>query len=564
MRSPALRDVVEALDAERVGTEWKALCPCHEDTRPSLSITEKSGRVLVICRAGCDQREVWERVCAIVDRSTNGRSDDIEATYEYVDENGDLLFEVVRYRGKRFRQRRKVRDAWVYNLGDTRKVPYRVPDVLAAVANGETIYVVEGEKDVEAIERAGATATCNPGGAGKWSAEHAEFLRDAHVCVVADEDLVGRKHARDIARSIVGVARSVRVVRPLTGKDASDHLEAGHTLDEFVETRMSVTRAGAIDGAAFILDAPQTLPLLWGRHLEALWVEGETLLIVGPQGVGKSTLLQQLALARIGIRDGLLRFPVARDARGVLYIAADRPSQIRRSFARMVSEDDREALRGLLHVWQGPLPFNLSTEPDRFAPFVEEFGAGTVFIDSIKDVALDLSKDESGSRVNAALQETLACEVEVVAAHHQRKAQANNKKPTTLADVYGSTWITAGAGSVVLVWGDAGDSVVEFSHLKQPAEEVGPLLLVHDHGTGTTDVQPEFDVRVVLRNRGGVTVRAFAETLFSTDDPDRNQIEKARRRLEALVRADEATFVEREREGGGKRERIYHLKSEAS
>lgn len=175
-------------------------------------------------------------------------------------------------------------------------------------------------------------------------------------------------------------------------------------------------------------------------------LRGESLLIVGPQGVGKTTIAQQVVLARLGLRKDVLSMPITVDDRPVLYIAADRPSQVQRSFARMVTEDDREILSEGLLIWRGPLPFNVSTEPERFAALVADLDVGTVVIDSLKDVAVDLSKDESGSRVNAALQQTLALGIEVLGLHHQRKAQASNKKPTTLSDVYGSVWITSGRG----------------------------------------------------------------------------------------------------------------------
>ena len=68
--------------------------------------------------------------------------------------------------------------------------------------------------------------------------------------------------------------------------------------------------------------------------------------------------------------------------------------------------------------------------------------------------------------------------------HHGRKANADNKKPNTLDDVYGSAWLTAGMGSVICLWGKPGDSLVELTHLKQPAEAVGPMMVLHDHATG--------------------------------------------------------------------------------
>lgn len=169
-------------------------------------------------------------------RSTSGG--EIEATYDYRDEHGVLVFQVVRKVGKRFLQR--VPDGaggWVWKLGDARRVPYRLPELLAAPADA-IVYVVEGEKDVETLSARGLVATCNPGGAGKWPAvvdAARAALRDRDVVVVADADAPGRKHARDVEASLRGVARSVRALEtPSPHKDVSDLLGAGATLDELV------------------------------------------------------------------------------------------------------------------------------------------------------------------------------------------------------------------------------------------------------------------------------------------------------------------------------------------
>ena len=55
-------------------------------------------------------------------------------------------------------------------------------------------------------------ATCNAGGAGKWTAEHAECLRGRRVIVLADNDEKGRNHAQQVAQSLHGIAESVRIV----------------------------------------------------------------------------------------------------------------------------------------------------------------------------------------------------------------------------------------------------------------------------------------------------------------------------------------------------------------
>jgi replicative DNA helicase len=179
-------------------------------------------------------------------------------------------------------------------------------------------------------------------------------------------------------------------------------------------------------------------------------------------------------------------------------------------------------------------------------------------IDSLKDIAADLSKDETGSRVNIAFQRIIASGVELGTLHHQRKASAENKKPKTLSDVYGSTWLTSGHGSVVLLWGNPGDLVVELSHLKQPAEIVGPLELLHDHDAGSSRVLADgMDIRVHLKRGEDVTVREAAQRLAHKNDPTRNEIEQARRKLRRLVREGRATV--REGSNPGTAEKIYRL-----
>jgi hypothetical protein len=51
--------ITKALGGRRAGGGWIACCPAHEDSKPSLSITEaKDGKVLVRCHAGCAQARV--------------------------------------------------------------------------------------------------------------------------------------------------------------------------------------------------------------------------------------------------------------------------------------------------------------------------------------------------------------------------------------------------------------------------------------------------------------------------------------------------------------------------
>ncbi len=303
----------------------------------------------------------------------------------------------------------------------------------------------------------------------------------------------------------------------------------------------------AVDGAVFILQEPADVPAAWGRNDQVLWAEGEGLLLVGPDGVGKTTIAQQLVLARIGLADSFLGFPVKRTKGRVLYIAADRPRQAARSFSRMVTSAHQPELEERLIVWPGPLPFDPLKEHRALANLAESLEATDIFIDSLKDIALDLSKDESGSRLNIAMQECIARGIEVCALHHQRKeGRDGHGKPNRLADVYGSRWLTAGMGSVWMVWGDAGDAIVEFIHLKQPAEDVGPIQLIHDHAAGRTIREKNTSAEEILNEHSatGLEVRSLAERLYKSKDPNRKEVERARRRLESLVNSNCAVRVQ--------------------
>lgn len=305
-----------------------------------------------------------------------------------------------------------------------------------------------------------------------------------------------------------------------------------------------------VDGARFVLDTPPIVPAVWGEGDDVLWAMGEPLVLAGPAGVGKSTLAQRLALARAGVsrRLEVLDLLVTPDPdRRVLYVAADRPRQVARSMRRMVGEGDRARLADYLMFWSGPVPFELCREPERLAAWAVEHKAGTVVLDSLYNVAGDLADGTVGQAVARALSACVAAGVEVVALHHPRKAQQDNTRPRKLDDLYGSTWIGAAAGSVVFLYGQAGDPVVELLHLKQPAAEVGPLRVEHDSVTGNLRRVGGRELPDLLAAAGdeGVTVKDATASLYG--EASRANLQRARRRLGKLIEAGEA--VSRDVEG---------------
>jgi hypothetical protein len=240
-------ELATRLGAKRTGVSWVCRCPAHDDRRASLAIREgTAGRTLVHCYAGCtfdaifaalgiDRRELFPDVPTNGERRSTGA--EIVTTYPYRDEHGEVLFEVVRREGKKFHQRRPDgAGGWINGLGDTCRVPYRLPELLAADPE-DLVSVVEGEKDADKLAALDLVATCNPGGAGKWRPEYSAHFRGRDVVILADNDEPGRKHAEHVAQELSKVAVRVRVVElpglPDKG-DVSDWLAAGHTKDELL------------------------------------------------------------------------------------------------------------------------------------------------------------------------------------------------------------------------------------------------------------------------------------------------------------------------------------------
>jgi hypothetical protein len=242
--------ILERLQGVRKqGDGWQAKCPAHEDSNPSLSVsTAEDGKVLLKCHANCTTEAVvaalgleMADLFPVARKAVRGRRETlgrILTTYDYRDENGKLLYQVVRYDPKDFRQRRPAGETgWDWSLGKTRRVLYRLPELVKAPKE-EPVLVVEGEKDADNLGLISLLATTNAGGAGKWRKEYNETLRGRTVCVLPDNDDAGRNHAADVLKKLKGVAGSVVVVQlpglPPKG-DVSDWLANGGTREKLLE-----------------------------------------------------------------------------------------------------------------------------------------------------------------------------------------------------------------------------------------------------------------------------------------------------------------------------------------
>jgi RecA/RadA recombinase len=271
------------------------------------------------------------------DRAAAPKLGRVVESYPYVDEAGEFLFEVVRFDPKDFRQRRraradddpsKIHDGWIWSSRGIRPVPYRLPELVEAIANERLVFIAEGEKDCDNLWRLGVPATCNAGGAGKWSEQLNRYFEGADVIALPDNDpqkkhpktgelmfhddgrpvLPGQDHMQDVARQLALVAHRVRVLdlsrswrqMPLKG-DVSDWLKAGGAPAQLYAL-VDDLKDWSPDGVS--LEIPVTFPFPIDARLiqrrpwlvPGLLLRRQVTVMVAPPGSGKSLLTLQIAI----------------------------------------------------------------------------------------------------------------------------------------------------------------------------------------------------------------------------------------------------------------------------
>lgn len=222
---------------------YTARCPAPShgkgqgDNRNSLSITIDGQNILLKCHAGCDNKDIVAALGLTMKdlflnkekKSTPGKAGGtICKTYEYQNPDGSLLFEVVRYIPKNFKQRRPDGSGgYIWSIKDITPVLYHLPELIQGVRDERPVFVCEGEKDADALRGWNIIATTSPMGAGKWRDYYSDYLTGANVIVIPDNDEAGRKHANQICHSLYGKANSIRILE-LSGngvKDVSDWID---------------------------------------------------------------------------------------------------------------------------------------------------------------------------------------------------------------------------------------------------------------------------------------------------------------------------------------------------
>jgi KaiC/GvpD/RAD55 family RecA-like ATPase len=504
--------------------EWRGPCPVHQGKRDSFSVNAETG--FAMCHSECRGRG-WDllslemelssadfpkakaEVFKIVGRPEVAWEDrDIEATYDYRDEHGELRYQVVRRFGKKFQQRRpNGRGGWIWGLGGAAPLPFNLLKILKA----QLVAIVEGEKDAQNLTRLGLPATCNSGGAGNFKRELAPYFADKDVVIFPDNDEPGRKHAVAVARLLFPVAESVKIVEipelPLKG-DVSDFIAKGGTLDQ-----LNALCVKAVTWSPE-WDFPASLPHENERYVRSIQDEieaaggpnefwnvtkfkgvptpfakltnilsggmrpGEVYVIGANQGAGKTSLALQFALAAMRAGNGVLMFSMEMNHRAVfqrpcgIQAHADLGAFCEAQRAGADSRDERFRLAKAMNQiagWKLLVSTKSAVTPEYVVSETKRLAhrnpINLVIVDHMQLMAADRETRgdyEKFTAISRAMKQT-AMEVGVpllLASQTSRSNSRDHRGELEVSDLRGSGAIEEDAAAVFLLYEDRDDAKV--------------------------------------------------------------------------------------------------------
>jgi hypothetical protein len=312
--------------------EYRAKCPVHGGKHyDTLTISQDGDVILATCHSKeCKFHEIMSVISDRVDSFSDHYVDESlkpDAIYKYTDEEGNLLYEVLRYNlgdGKKtFKQRRVVDGELAWSLGDTRKPLYKLPLVVEAIKNKEIIFFVEGEKDVHTLLDLGLTATTSGSWVKNWMNDWSRSLTGAKLIVIPDNDDRGNESIKNIKDSnLNSYVASLKTVSLPEGKDVTDWINLGHTKEELIELCKPKPRINVITATKFFekeFQPKETIIHPWLKKQDLVMVHAW-------RGVGKTWFNLMMAACIASGRD-FFEWDINRK-RSVLYMDGEMPANL--------------------------------------------------------------------------------------------------------------------------------------------------------------------------------------------------------------------------------------------
>lgn len=216
-----IKDFINRLDKAKETSpgQYMACCPAHNDKTPSLAVSEKDGNIVLHCHCGCKSEDVVTAMgLSMQDLFAENKTNDkpqFLRSHIYQDTSGTTIarkdISLKADGSKKCVWYRFENEKWEYGLNGLKVPLYKLPELISSTG---TVFIVEGEKDVETMHRLGYPATSSPNGAGsKWSGKlYNPYLQGRDIVIISDNDEAGRKAAEETAKGVFIIAKSVKAI----------------------------------------------------------------------------------------------------------------------------------------------------------------------------------------------------------------------------------------------------------------------------------------------------------------------------------------------------------------
>ena len=369
----------------------------------------------------------------------------MSAVYDYIDDQGEVRYQVRRFEPKTFRQcRPDGKGGWLFNMDGVEALPYNLHHI---ITNPDApIFIVEGEKAAQRLTKLGLVATTSHGGAKKWQPVLNQYFAGRNVVVLADNDDAGREHVDIVIGNLFGVAGRVKRVEldglPAKG-DVVDWLDSGKGLEDLtaaVKAAPTVDEAPAVEPEAvevvndndgdyfdfvdedYLMNMP---PIEWavGQGDDGLITAHGLSMIYGPPGSGKSFISLDMALCQA---HGIDWQGIETKQGDVLYIAGEGVGGLGK---RVKAWKSTHGLGTSGHFHMLPLAVNMrdQAEVEKLIRSIDRLDRKwtAVYIDTLARAMLgadENSSTESGLVISAADAIRNHVQCAVVFVHHSGKA----------------------------------------------------------------------------------------------------------------------------------------------